>query len=479
MTHVKKNPLAAAILLFGEFCAMYPAMHSDTPLIIPRADHPISRNLVSPHALKVLYRLKESGHLAYLVGGCVRDLLLGREPKDFDVVTDATPNQVKRIFRNCRLVGRRFRLAHIHFQDEIVEVATFRSSEPEELEGEMPIPMAEGADAGGSRPPRHLRSDDGVILRDNVFGTPEQDARRRDFTVNALAYNIADFSIIDYVGGMADLRQGVIRTIGDPGVRFTEDPVRMLRAVRFAAMLGFAIEPLAREAIIELAPTITRATPPRLYEEVLKLFLLGEGEKTYQLMRQTRLFDHLFPHFTAWLEREAGGFPHARVGQGLEWIDRWGGAGDKISPPLLLAIMFGEYLEEKAAGFRHTGRAPQEAINDAVAEFLGELAPTVLVPQRIGTAVRDILASRNRFRKIPGKRPQSFVGRPGFADWLAHLQFLSEIAAEEAKTYAWWHAYAGTAATEVPAPALPGAEEKKSPRRRPRRRRRKNTPPAS
>lgn len=453
-------------------------MHTTTPVIIPRAEHPISRDLVSPHALKVLYRLKDSGHLAYLVGGCVRDLLLGREPKDFDVVTDATPNQVKRIFRNCRLVGRRFRLAHIHFQDEIVEVATFRSSQPEEPGEEPSTPGEEELSGGATRLPSHLRSDEGVILRDNVFGTPEQDALRRDFTVNALAYNIADFSIIDYVGGMTDLREGVIRTIGDPGVRFIEDPVRMLRAVRFAAMLGFTIEPRAREAIAELAPTITRATPPRLYEEVLKLFLLGEGEKTYQLMRQTRLFDHLFPHFSAWLERETDGFPHARVGQGLEWIDGRLGRGDKVSPPLLLAVVFGEYLEEKAAGFRGAGAPPLEAITAAVAEFLGELAPTVLIPQRIGVALRDIMASRARFRKIPGKRPQSFVGRAGFADWLAHLLFLCEVAGEERKSYAWWKNYAASAPAAAP-PAEPPAGDGQKPRRRRPRRRRKSAPPAT
>lgn len=258
-----------------------------TPRIISRVDHPISRSMLNPNALRVLYRLKDNGHIAYLVGGCVRDLLLGREPKDFDVVTDATPVQIKKLFRNCRLVGRRFRLAHLHFKDEIIEVATFRALTSGETEEEPDVAIQAGAGTvEPPRSPRHLVSEDGVILRDNVFGTPAEDALRRDFTVNALAYNIADYSIIDFVGGVEDLERGVICTIGDPMIRFTEDPVRMLRAVRFAALLGLTIEEATWRALVVNAPAITRATPPRLYEEVLKLFLSGEGEKGYQLMRR-------------------------------------------------------------------------------------------------------------------------------------------------------------------------------------------------
>ncbi|HLO27104.1 MAG TPA: poly(A) polymerase, partial [Geobacteraceae bacterium] len=174
------------------------------PVIIPRTSHPISRGMLSPNALRVLYRLRDNGFIVYLVGGCVRDLLLGREPKDFDVVTDATPGQIKRLFRNCRLVGRRFRLAHLHFADEIIEVSTFRSSVPEGADEEGGPEQTEGRGH-----PRHLKSEEGMVLRDNVFGSPAQDAMRRDFTVNALAYNIADFSVIDYAGGMEDLRRGI------------------------------------------------------------------------------------------------------------------------------------------------------------------------------------------------------------------------------------------------------------------------------
>jgi poly(A) polymerase len=278
----------------------------------------------------VLYKLKEQGYFAYLVGGGVRDLLLGREPKDFDIATDATPNEIKKIFRNCRLIGKRFRLAHIHFHNEIIEVATFRSSsadeppaevaagnevkagvgdavatqKPASHEGEpaQPGPPATATvTAPRPRPPRMLKTEDGMILRDNVFGTPEEDALRRDFTVNALFYNIADFSVIDYVGGMRDLRSGFIRIIGDPVVRFTEDPVRMVRAARFAAMLGFEIEEGTKNALLELKDRVALASPSRMYEEVLKLFLLGEGENL-QLLRKTALRRHL--PVTNWCRHE-------------------------------------------------------------------------------------------------------------------------------------------------------------------------------
>ena len=214
----------------------------NSPVIVTRQEHGISRKLMNPNALRILYRLKDNGFAGYLVGGCVRDLLLGREPKDFDVVTNATPNEVKRMFRNCRLIGRRFRLAHLHYGDEIIEVATFRSQaadEPEPEQAPETKPQAAHRAEHRQRHPRSLKDDDGMVLRDNVFGTPEEDALRRDFTVNALLYNIVDFSIIDYTNGLADLNAGIIRTIGDPEVRFQEDPVRMLRAVRFAALLGF------------------------------------------------------------------------------------------------------------------------------------------------------------------------------------------------------------------------------------------------
>ena len=267
------------------------------PLIIPRTEHGISRKQISPNALRTLYRLHDNGFIAYLVGGCVRDLLMERIPKDFDIATNATPSQIKRLFRNCRLIGRRFRLAHLHFQDEILEVSTFRAAVPSD-ERDM------GETGHGNQTPRHLKDEDGMVLRDNVFGTPEEDALRRDFTINALAYNIADFSVIDYSTGLSDLQQRLIRPIGDPYVRFTEDPVRMLRAVRFAASHNFVIEPATWEIICQLSSTISRVTPARLYEEIQKLFLLGSARPVFTHLDTSGLLAALFPRLSQWLYRE-------------------------------------------------------------------------------------------------------------------------------------------------------------------------------
>jgi poly(A) polymerase len=462
-------------------------------LIIPRDEHCISRSLLSPNGVKVLYKLKEQGFTAYLVGGGVRDLLLGREPKDFDVVTDATPSQLKKLFRNCRLIGRRFRLAHLHFQNEIIEVATFRSAAdapPEDAPELSPEPADQarvierergerGRESRHPSGPKMLKNEDGMVLRDNVFGTPEEDAVRRDFTVNALFYNVADFSIIDHVGGMEDLKNGVIRTIGDPLVRFTEDPVRMIRAVRFAAMLGFNIEERTASAMTELSGTINKATPPRLYEEVLKLLMLGAGERTYQMLRNCGLFEPLFPQFNAWLSRESEGFPHARVGKALDWIDDRIGQGVQVSAPLLIALMFGEYLEEKVAGFRKAGAPPQQATDAAIAEFAGELAPTVAIPNRVLIAVREILSCQQRFLKTPGRNGRGVVARTIFPDALSYLRFMEELSPGKRSLADWWQGYAAEQPLPEVATAQGEAPQTEAPGKKKRRRRRRRKPAAA
>lgn len=419
------------------------------PIIIPRSQHPISRKWISPNAIKVLYRLKEHGRLAYLVGGSVRDLVLGREPKDFDIATDARPNEIKKIFRNCRLIGRRFRLAHVYFPDEIIEVATFRSNAVEKEEviaGTSTEPQSvpeKGAEntTAESKPhaPRMLKSKEGVILRDNVFGTPEQDALRRDFTVNALFYNIADFSVIDYTGGMEDLKRGLIRIIGDPAVRFTEDPVRMVRAVRFAAMLGFEIEETTLQALLLLKDKIALSSNARMYEEVQKLFLSGEGEKVFQLMRKTGLFGVLFPHINAWIDSEENGFPHTWVGKSLEWIDACVQSGRKVEPHILFGLMFGQYIEQKWTRLQTAGMVPLEAMNKAVAEFFGEISAHVQIPKKVVLAVRDMLWNQKRFEKQQGKHPIYFLRRPEFYDAFEYLRFKSELTGDHKELCAWWN----------------------------------------
>lgn len=241
--------------------------------VIPREQHAISRKDISENALKVLYRLNKAGYEAYLVGGGVRDLLLGKKPKDFDVTTSATPEQVRKLFRNCRLVGRRFRLAHVMFGPEIIEVATFRGHHD-----------GSPADRATSQ-----RGENGMLLRDNIFGSIEEDAQRRDFTINSLYYSVADFTVRDYVGGMRDLQQGVIRLIGNPETRYREDPVRMLRAVRFAAKLNMTISQDTAEPIPRLATLINDVPPARLFEESLKLLQAGYGYETWRLLNEYSL----------------------------------------------------------------------------------------------------------------------------------------------------------------------------------------------
>ena len=252
------------------------------PRIIPRAEHPISRRDIDPDALKVLYRLRQYDHVAYLVGGSVRDLLLGRRPKDFDIGTSAHPYQVKKLFRNCWIIGRRFRLAHVKFGTKVVEVATFRrqvAAGEEVVQDGVPAPDPSTPEG------EHL------IHHDNTFGTPEEDAFRRDFTINALAYDIASFSIIDYVGGLEDLRAGVVRAIGAPEVRLREDPVRMLRAVALAARLNFTIDPPVLDAIRTHRHEISHSSAPRLLEEYYKILRAGSAEKTFRMLAEVGLLE--------------------------------------------------------------------------------------------------------------------------------------------------------------------------------------------
>src|SRR3954462_2246031 len=253
------------------------------PVIVPRAEHPISRSQVDGDALKVLYRLHQNGYVAYLVGGSVRDLLLGRHPKDFDIGTSAHPYQVKRLFRNCWIIGRRFRLAHVRFGVKTIEVATFRKHVPAGTESEPSEPLVETPSPGAD--PNQL------IKHDNTFGTPEEDAFRRDFTINALFYDIATFSVIDYVGGLDDLRAGIVRSIGDPDVRLREDPVRMLRAIALASRLDFTIQPTLLKSIHTHRHEIAKSALPRLLEEYYKILRAGSAEKTFRMLADVGLLE--------------------------------------------------------------------------------------------------------------------------------------------------------------------------------------------
>ncbi|HXE81475.1 MAG TPA: polynucleotide adenylyltransferase PcnB, partial [Vicinamibacterales bacterium] len=276
-----------------------------TPRIVPRAEHTLSRRQIDPDALKVLNRLRHFGYVAYLVGGSVRDLLLGRRPKDFDVGTTAHPHEIKRLFRNCWIVGRRFRLAHVKFGQKTIEVATFRRQISEADLDPTPDPALAGAATDAQHANGHTGEQPAVparghvLRRDNEFGTPEEDAFRRDFTVNALFYDIATFSIIDYVGGLDDLQARVIRCIGDPDIRFREDPVRMLRAVVLAARLDFTIDPPILEAIHRHAAEIARSAPARLLDELYKILRSGAAERSFRDLARLGLLQWIAPELLA------------------------------------------------------------------------------------------------------------------------------------------------------------------------------------
>lgn len=419
-----------------------------------------------------MYRLRDNGFTAFLVGGSVRDLLIGRTPKDFDIATDATPAEIKKVFRNCRLVGRRFRLAHIHFKDEVIEVATFRKgSDLAEPDANEPDAAADDNSEEQPEEPRrnlgHLhKSDEGVLLRDNLFGTPEEDAWRRDFTVNALSYNIADFSIIDYVGGVEDLDKRLIRTIGDPSARFAEDPVRMLRAIRFAAQLDFAIEHHSWEAMTANARRITLASPARLFDEVVKLLLSGAADKCWQLLSASGLAAAIFPDFSEWRSaRDVD--PTCKA---VAWIDSTLLNGGTVSNPLLLALFFGDYL---SASGENGMPAQQSAIDRSLAGFMAETAGRIFIPQRIIMRFREILLLQQRLLRVPGRKPENVITRPAFSEAIEYLRFCSGGNSSLAKTVSWWDRLVATKGVLSPSAEKETDAKEERPRGRRRRRGRK------
>lgn len=387
--------------------------------IYPRAEHCISRSQISENALKVLLRLKKADFEAYLVGGCVRDLLLGREPKDFDVATNASPEQVKQIFRNCRIIGRRFRLAHVFFGREIIEVATFRGSELEESD-------------------QHVIHEDGRLLRDNVFGTLEQDVWRRDFTVNALYYNIRDFSVVDYTGGMLDHSAGVLRLIGDPHVRYREDPVRMLRAVRFAVKLSFTLHPDTEKPIHELADLLKSIPSARLYDEMLKLFLGGYGLQTFELLRHYGLFSILFPATEKCLETQSHDFPRLFVIRALENSDQRFAQGKSLTPYFLLAALLWEPLQWAVKKRLKNGENETIAYQNAANEVLSNQIKITAMPRHITQAMRDVWFLQNKFSRTVGSRPYRVLEQPKFRAAYDFLQLRAESGGADPELVNWW-----------------------------------------
>ena len=390
-----------------------------TPTIIPRAEHNISRANISENAVKVLYRLKKAGYQAFLVGGGVRDLLLGREPKDFDVATDATPEDVRRVFRNCRLIGRRFKLAHVHFGREIIEVATFRGKHE--------------ADSEQAK----LDSENGMLLRDNVYGTIEEDALRRDFTVNALYYNIEDFSVIDYADGLKDLDTGVLRLLGDPEQRYREDPVRMLRAARFAAKLGFIINPECEKPLLENGDLLDGVPAARLFDELLKLFLGGTALHAFEKLRQFGLFRHLFPETEACLSHEEHGFPITFVIQGLKNTDTRIREGKPVTPAFLFAVILWEPVRLHAAKLEAGGESQHDAILQAGTEAVSRQVSRVAIPKRFTLQMREIWNMQHRL-ELRGKRALRLMGHPRFRAAYDFLLLRAESGEVDLALAEWW-----------------------------------------
>lgn len=415
------------------------------PVKVKRSEHTLSRQNISPEALKVLYGLKDAGYIAYIAGGGVRDLLLGREPKDFDVVTNATPNEIRKVFRNSRLIGRRFRLAHVFFgRDKIIEVATFRANQPPDPQENTDFADSSDSSDLSDKPPLreplpsltsslHIRREDGLIVRDNLFGSPEEDALRRDFTVNALFYDIRDYSLIDYVGGLEDLKSRVIRFIGEPGLRCVEDPVRMVRAVRFAAMLDFTIAPETAQAMREHYATLAMSNRSRLYEEVQKLFFCKAAQRAYELLREFGLYEMLFPDLGSWLGPDKGTLQCQRISEALKQVDEWRLAGRDVSPALLFALMFGGMHESRAGEMALQGHHPGLALHSVTMEHFGGLTERVQVPKTVRYRTAEILASQPRLTADNGRRAAPLATRAFFPEAVAYLEFMVRLTGENRK----------------------------------------------
>ena len=420
------------------------------PVVIPRSDHPISRQNIDPDALKVLYRLRQFDHIAYLVGGSVRDLLLGRTPKDFDIGTSAHPYQVKRLFRNCWIIGRRFRLAHVKFGLKVIEVATFRRQVPAGTEEEPAavLPVPPGAPVPGSA---GEGSDDLLVHHDNTFGTPEEDAFRRDFTLNALFYDIETRSIIDYVGGLDDIRAGLIRCIGAPEERFQEDPVRMLRAVALAARLDFTIDAPVLEAIERYHGELARSAPPRLMEEVYKVLRAGFAEKAFRVLADTGLLAAIAP--------EVPGRITPAFWQSLAAIDNHRRAFKRNPEALGNAILLGSLLIPLGLLDQHHGRTKE----------LGARFGTLPLARRDVEFLRQVLMLQRHLRDPNAsiRHRRAIVHRSAFASALTWLE-LHGNAPELVES---WRAAQAEMVEELPEGALPVVDG--PPRRRRRRRRRR------
>jgi poly(A) polymerase len=387
-----------------------------SPLIVPRDQHSLSRAQVSPQALKVLYGLKDAGYEAYLVGGCVRDLLLGFEPKDFDVATNASPEEVHKLFRKSRLIGRRFKLVHVGFGRDVIEVATFRA--PPEAE-------------------QHI-DQQGRIVQDNVFGTLEQDAWRRDFTINALYYNIRDFSIVDFTGGIADLQAGKIKLIGDVETRYREDPVRLLRALRFVGKLGLDLEDETEVHIPAMAKLLLDIPAARLFDETLKLYLSGKAVETHNLLVKYGIFEHLFPESARLIAKDPNSIPARLLTKALENTDKRIEEAKPVTPAFLFAAILWGPTSEQWQRYQNNKIPVIPALQRAANEVISEQVQRVAVPKRFTLVTRDIWLLQIRLTTRQGKRGFRLLTHPKFRAGYDFLLLRSDAGEPLEELAQWW-----------------------------------------
>ncbi|NCF74071.1 MAG: polynucleotide adenylyltransferase PcnB [Gammaproteobacteria bacterium] len=386
--------------------------------VIPRAAHNVSRDEISNAALKVLYRLHKAGYQAFLVGGGVRDAMLELHPKDFDIATNATPEEVRSLFSNCRLIGRRFRLAHVRFGREIIEVATFRA-------------------AANHKDDDSSHDTEGRILRDNVYGSVEADVWRRDFTCNALYYNIADFSIWDYTGGFEDVKRKRLVLIGDPAQRLREDPVRMLRAVRFAGKLGFTIDESVVEAMRGHTGLLTNVPAARLFDEFLKLFQAGFAERTFNLLREHKLFGELFPATEEELAKDDSylAFTHAA----LKNSDKRVAEGKSVTPMFLLGVFLWAPIKKLAAIRRSEEKMSEsQALGLAAYEIVSQQQQRISIPKRFTVPMREMLSLQPRFEFVRGKRAMNLLEHRRFRAAYDFMLLQSEIGEVDESLAKFW-----------------------------------------
>jgi len=433
------------------------------PKIVPRPEHVLSRKLIDPEALKVLYRLNQSKYTAYLVGGSVRDLLLGRKPKDFDIGTSAQPYEVKKLFRNCWIIGRRFRLAHVRFGEKTIEVATFRRQVSAEEAADSPLQTLAPPESDVAAPELD-DARDRLIHRDNTFGTPEQDAFRRDFTINALFYDIETFSIIDYTGGLEDLQKGVVRCIGVPEERFQEDPVRMMRAVAMAARLNFTIDPPIEAAIAAHRSDIARSAPARLIEEFYKLLRSGAAERAFRMLAEHKLLEPISEE----LQEHAGD----ALWQSLGALDAYRNRVDSAPEALTTPILLGSLLMPIPPAARAVTHPPRWT-DDMKKEPRISLGLLPLARRDI-ERLRQILGLQRRLldAKLAPRAKRALMHKGTFREALTWL----EVHGQAPEAVAEWRAFTEHAGAH-PVEQGEGEGEGDRPRRRRRRRRGRRRPP--